>query len=84
MDWGSVTPSPRGTPEHPALDNFSAADAAKSSSGGGGSLSANLIKDYLPETFPGTTGGNNSGSGFPEPESGLDNRQCDNNLIGGQ
>jgi hypothetical protein len=91
MEWGSVTPSPRGTPEHPGggvpLDNCSA---------GGGDTP--LIKDYLPQEFPGSgavsTSANfadpGSGSGavstsanFADPVGGLDNRKQSNPLLDG-
>jgi len=83
MEWGSVTPSPRGTPEHPAsgggggpLDNFSAVDSVTETSCGG----SPLIKDYLPQEFPRSEAGSRSAT-FTDPDAGLDNRQKSSNLI---
>jgi hypothetical protein len=93
MEWGSVTPSPRGTPEHPGggsggpLDNCSA-----------GSGDTPIIKDYLPQEFPGSSavstsanfadpvcgsGAVNTSANFADPVGGLDNRKQSNPLVDG-
>jgi hypothetical protein len=91
MEWGSVTPSPRGTPEHPGgggpLDNCSAV---------GGDTP--IIKDYLPQEFPGSgavstsanfadpvcgSGAVNTSANFADPVGGLDNRKQSNPLVDG-
>ena len=84
MDWGAVTPSPRGTPEHHSgtPDNCSAGGGGgdtldNCSAEGGDRLADNycasspLITDYLPAATA-TTG--IGGGGATSRESGLDNR----------
>jgi hypothetical protein len=84
MDWGSVTPSPRGTPEHGgcgSLDNCPADVNGDTHCDRG----SNLIKDYLPPAFPDSSDGGSDIALLSVPECGLDNRPAPGTgLVGGK